>query len=488
MNLFPGSSQSFRRTWLPGVLTALLFGVTYAIVDLALNRLAFASGWTILWPLNGVTIAILLMHPRSEWPAILIGVGIGSGIGECLDGNSVGIELLLRPISLLEVTISALLLPRFSTLGEWLRKPRIFTQFLGALLLGPSISGVLAALVFHLSAHQGYLSAFDDWAPSDALGIAVTMPLALSLRTTEMRDLFRPAQFFKTLSVLGLAFLVAGLVFGVSRYPLLFLLYPAMFLVESVLAFSGSAVAVLGVALIAVYLTGGGLGPFGVWPKDLPVSRDVAIQIYLGFQLLALFPASILLLERRRMATELSDTNEQLLMLASLDGLTGIPNRRSLDERFAQEWSRAVRLQTPVGLVMIDIDHFKQYNDLYGHHAGDECLQAVARVLYSEVRRTHDHVARFGGEEFALLLPHTDVEGAVHMAEILREAVENLAIDHRGCANGVVTVSIGCAAITPKLGENKLSLLQMADAALYEAKRSGRNRVHVGSAPVVSVR
>ncbi|RXH57733.1 Two-component response regulator [Granulicella sibirica] len=452
----------------------------YAIVDLALNRLAFASGWTILWPLNGVSIAILLMRPRSDWPAILIGIGAGAGIGECMDGNSIRMELLLRPISLSEVTISALLLPHFSTLGDWLRKPHIFKRFLGALVLGPSISGVLAAIVFHVSAHQGYLSAFDDWAPSDALGIAVTMPLALSLRTPEMRDLFRPVQLLKTVSVLALAFLVAGLVFGVSRYPLLFLLYPALFLVESLLAFSGSAVAVLGVALIAVYLTDGGRGPFGVWPKDLPVSRDVAIQIYLGFQLLALFPASILLLERRRMAAELRDTNEQLMMLASLDGLTGIPNRRSLDERFAQEWGRAVRLQTPLGLVMIDIDHFKQFNDLYGHHAGDECLRAVASVLYGEVRRTHDHVARFGGEEFALLLPHTDVDGAFHMAEILRQAIVSLAIDHRGCANGVVTVSIGCAAMTPKLGDNRLSLLQVADAALYDAKRSGRNRVHIG--------
>ena len=488
MNLLPGPSQSSRRTWLQGVLTALLFGVIYVSADLALNRLAFASGWTILWPLNGVTIAILAMRPQSAWPAILFGVGVGTGIGECLDGNSVGIELLLRPISLSEVTISALLLPHFTNLGEWLRKPRIFARFLGALVLGPSISGVLAAIVFHVSAHQGYLSAFDDWAPSDALGIAVTVPLALSLRTPEMRELFRPAHLLRTLSVLSLAFTTAGLVFGVSRYPLLFLLYPALFFVESLLAFSGSAIAVLGVALIAVYLTGSGQGPFGVWPRNLPVSRDVAIQIYLGFQLLALFPASILLLERRRMAAELRDTNEQLMMLASLDGLTGIPNRRSLDERFAQEWSRAVRLQTPLGLVMIDIDHFKQYNDLYGHHAGDECLRAVASVLYGEVRRTHDHVARFGGEEFALLLPHTDKDGAFHMAEMLRQAVMDLSIDHRGCAKGVVTVSIGCAAVIPKLGDSRLSLLEMADAALYEAKRNGRNRVHLSESARQSVR
>jgi len=185
-----------------------------------------------------------------------------------------------------------------------------------------------------------------------------------------------------------------------------------------------------------------------------------------------------MMLERRRMAAELRDTNAQLLLLASLDGLTGIANRRSLDEYFAQEWSRAVRQQTPLALLMIDIDHFKQFNDLYGHPAGDRCLQAVAGALRERVQRAQDCVARFGGEEFALVLPDTDRKGAMHIAEQLRLTIQALAIPHRAAADGHVTVSIGCAVVLPSNAEDPATLLQMADSALYSAKLAGRNRVH----------
>jgi len=127
---------------------------------------------------------------------------------------------------------------------------------------------------------------------------------------------------------------------------------------------------------------------------------------------------------------------------------------------------------------MIDIDHFKQFNDIYGHHAGDRCLQAVAAALQAKVQRGQDHLARFGGEEFALLLPHTDLEGAMHIAEQMRLAVLDLAIPHRAAERERVTISLGCAALTPAHGEDESRLLQIADAALYQAKSAGRNRVH----------
>ena len=357
---------------------------------------------------------------------MLLGIEVGIALGEYRDNNvanSMGLEIVQRMMSLVEVVLSASLLPRFSTLDDWLRKPRIFPRFIAALLLGPGVSGVLAAIYFHLHDGQGYLSAFDDWAAADALGIAAIMPLALSFDSAEMREIFRWRSIPKTVVVLALAFGCAVAVFSISRYPLLFLLFPALLLVDTQLDFAGSAIAVLVTSFIAVYYTTHGKGPFGVWPKDLAVSSNVALQIYVGFQLVALFPASIMILERKRMGWELRDTNAQLLLLASLDGLTGIANRRSFDEYFAQEWNRAIRLQTPLAFIMIDIDHFKQFNDLYGHHSGDQCLQAVAAALKGEVQRIQDHLARFGGEEFSLLLPHTDIDGAMHLAEKLRSAV-----------------------------------------------------------------
>ena len=177
------------------------------------------------------------------------------------------------------------------------------------------------------------------------------------------------------------------------------------------------------------------------------------------------------------MADDLHDTNARLTLLASLDGLTGIANRRSFDERLTQEWNRAVRLRKPVALAMIDLDNFKQFNDLYGHVAGDQCLCAVADALSAQVQRPEDLVARFGGEEFALLLPHTSAEGAREVVDRLRSAVLELGIEHIGNSWKHVTVSIGYAALIPTQSDRQSSLIQLADAALYQAKSGGRNRV-----------
>jgi diguanylate cyclase (GGDEF)-like protein len=475
-----------RSTLVRSVATILGYGAVYLLADSALNRFAFSNGWTILWPLNGVTIALLIRRPRSAWPRMLLGIELGVGIGEYLDNNPLGSVIWQRLFSLAEVAISAAVLPAFSDLEQWLRQPRIFLRFIASLLLGPGISGVMAAVFFHVYAGQGYLSAFDDWAPSDALGIAAIMPLTLSLNSAEMRDLFRGRAVVRTLCVVGLSFVCAAGVFSVSRYPLLFLLFPALLLVDSLLAFSGSAIAVFGISLIAVYCTTHGAGPFGVWPRDLTVTSNVALQLYLGFQLVALFPASLMMMERRRMGVELRDTNAQLLLLVSLDGLTGVANRRSLDERFAAEWSRAMRQQEPLSLIMIDIDHFKQFNDLYGHPAGDACLRAVAAALKSAVKRPSDHVARFGGEEFALLLPQTEIDGAMQVAAQLRVAVRELGIEHLGSSSGQLTISLGCASMVPAKGEESGRLLQLADAALYQAKRAGRDRVEAAVASVLA--
>jgi diguanylate cyclase (GGDEF)-like protein len=175
---------------------------------------------------------------------------------------------------------------------------------------------------------------------------------------------------------------------------------------------------------------------------------------------------------------QLEHANRTLARLSSLDGLTGVANRRAFDEAFEVEWRRCARTGLSLSLVLVDIDHFKAFNDTYGHQGGDACLQRVAATLGRSAARAGELVARYGGEEFVVLLPGTPRAGAVGLAETLRERVEALAVAHTSSATAVVvTLSAGVATACPNDGGSPAALLQAADRALYAAKRAGRNRV-----------
>ena len=170
----------------------------------------------------------------------------------------------------------------------------------------------------------------------------------------------------------------------------------------------------------------------------------------------------------------------RLATLAVEDGLTGLANRRRFDERLEEEWARAYRERTPLALLMIDLDHFKTYNDEYGHRAGDECLRAVARIMAAEAQRTMDVVARYGGEEFAMLLPNTDAAGCARIGERIRRAVREAGIPHAlNLPSGLVTASVGGAICQPasERSATSASLVEAADRALYAAKDGGRDRL-----------
>jgi diguanylate cyclase (GGDEF)-like protein len=174
---------------------------------------------------------------------------------------------------------------------------------------------------------------------------------------------------------------------------------------------------------------------------------------------------------------ELRAANARLEELSFDDPLTGIANRRRLDLVMRSEWLRARRSRLPLGLILIDIDLFKQLNDTHGHQEGDVCLQHVARLLSRNVQRSGELTARYGGEEFAIVLPNTDLEGCHRLAEYLRAAIQALAIPHEGSPTGTLTASFGVASITPSESNEVDDLVASADRALYEAKAAGRNRV-----------
>lgn len=187
--------------------------------------------------------------------------------------------------------------------------------------------------------------------------------------------------------------------------------------------------------------------------------------------------------ERKALEARLEEANRQLRVLAREDGLTRLANRRRFDEALGAEYRRAMRVGSPLAVVMLDVDQFKAFNDTYGHPSGDACLQALASVLNSRCRRPADLPARYGGEEFVLLLPNTDAAGALAVAECIRTALCALAIPHAGSAFGSVTVSMGVAAMTPGQAQGPAALVEAADAALHEAKRAGRNAVRAANAP-----
>lgn len=183
-------------------------------------------------------------------------------------------------------------------------------------------------------------------------------------------------------------------------------------------------------------------------------------------------------LEAVRDLTATKEAEAKLRSLAGLDALTGIANRRTFNETLASEWRRAMRARNPLSLLIVDIDHFKQFNDSLGHQRGDECLRAVAVAMADVALRAGDLPARYGGEEFAIVLPATDHAGAALIAEKVRTAIEHQAIQHPLSSVGPhVTVSIGAATVVPVMTDRLEKLMCFADVALYRAKEGGRNQV-----------
>ncbi|MBJ7313219.1 diguanylate cyclase [Rugamonas sp. CCM 8940] len=220
------------------------------------------------------------------------------------------------------------------------------------------------------------------------------------------------------------------------------------------------------------------------WRAEAELHAAVAAILTLGLVLLGLR-----LLKQIRLRAEaegelltarhaLENLNRTLATLAMQDGLTGLANRRHFDTALQDEFSRAIRNASALALIMIDVDCFKQYNDNYGHAAGDACLREIGKVVAKSSHRPGDVTARYGGEELVVLLPGSDLRGAIAVAENIRLAIHRLELPHAGSPGGMVTVSVGVAAFVPVGRERRpLELIEAADKALYQAKAGGKNRV-----------
>jgi diguanylate cyclase (GGDEF)-like protein/PAS domain S-box-containing protein len=185
--------------------------------------------------------------------------------------------------------------------------------------------------------------------------------------------------------------------------------------------------------------------------------------------------------ERKQAEQKLQEAYQAVETLAITDALTNLANRRQFDQCLTNEWRRCLRDRTPLAMLLIDVDLFKSYNDTYGHVRGDSCLKQIAEAALDVVARPGDLVARFGGEEFAVILPNTGIEGALQVANEICEGLRRRRLEHSANPFGVLTISVGCASMVPSLGQHAVNLIELADEALYATKRNGRNQVRGGN-------
>jgi diguanylate cyclase (GGDEF)-like protein len=372
--------------------------------------------------------------------------------------------------------------------GVDLTEQRQLLQFVAfAVVLGPLIASLAAGVVLRFLVGSSMIVSLR-WFPPSALGMSVIPPLVLGIARRDTWELFRPGRLANTLLYLIMIAAATTLIFSRSDFALLFLVIPPLLFLVVRLGLSGGALGCCVVAAIGTEFTiGRHTGPLSQFDPGLE-HRILLLQVFLATAVLSVSVVAVVLADLLRASRDVRESEARyrslaasMEMLAALDPLTHVANRRRFDEVLEAEWLRALRRQAPLSLIIFDADYFKAYNDHYGHVAGDECLRKIADTMTEIARRPADVVARFGGEEFGIVLPETDAEGALAMAEGLRRRIENLGFSHAASPMGLLTLSGGCATMTPEGSETATHLLSAADEALYEAKRQGRNRVEMAA-------
>ena len=487
-----------RPGWRVYCLLALLH---FASVKLTFLCAATPENEVVVWLPNAVLLAALLrFRGKRGWAMALI--TFGSDVIGNLPSFPWQEAILLSMINLTEVGIAYFLMLRSGASFE-LKRIQDLRKFIGAgPLVGAGTAGLLAAAVLqHMSGTDTpYLTLARLWWFGDALGLLIYTPLLLAFTRIDTEGIrLRGRDCLTMLLALLLCVLIfcarGGEIGGVSVTPTLLL--PVVLFIAFRFGIRWTALTVALMSLAISLMLTAGRQPFGQVNAHLETVR--AQEFILTLCIVGIGFATLLnelivrerSLERRvgQRTRALERSNAQLAALSTTDGLTGIANRRRFDEDMREEWRRAIRSKQPLALAMLDVDLFKQYNDLYGHQAGDDCLRAIAELLASSARRPGDLAARYGGEEFAFIAPVTDLAHARDLGESICRALEARALPHSGSPFAVVTASIGIAVFDPAQDiDSDVSsvhaaqkgaerLVQAADAALYRAKQAGRNRV-----------
>jgi diguanylate cyclase (GGDEF)-like protein len=462
---------------------AMILTAALAWVSLASGR--GAGHVPAIWWANAGLASLTLLNKRKMWPWFLLAGYAGNVTTHLLFGDS-----WLETIALSACDVGETATAVFGvglSLGKRVdltRQRQLLLFVVFAVVLGPLVASVAAGMVLHLL--QGSPRAVTlRWFPASALGMSVVVPVMLGLARRETRDLLRPNRLPNTLLYLAIIVVSTTIIFQSADFPWLFLIFPPLLFLVVRLGLSGGVLGCCVVAAIGTHYTvSAASGPLMRMSDPSLEHRILILQLFLATAVLSVSIVAIVFadLKRAHLAVSLSEERYRELatsmeMLAAEDPLTGVANRRQFDQALAREWQRAARNHLPLTLLLLDVDRFKEYNDLYGHLHGDRCLQMVISLAADFARRTSDTVARFGGDEFAIILPDTPASSVVELAESMRIAVLNKGMEHARNPHQVVTVSIGCATMVPHLETALTELLAAADGALYGAKNDGRNCV-----------
>jgi diguanylate cyclase (GGDEF)-like protein len=479
--------SSSRRSLLQSLADALALACLVFLMEELMDYVGFfnSHGQAIWWPTNGLALALLVRTDRSRWPAILAGVLMGSWAGTLLHGYPISSWIVNAIANSIGPLLAALNLPRFKKLEDWLQQPHLVVRFVAfALVLAPALSATIyAANVQRFMPGVDFWTALQTRGDSDMLGYAMFTPLVLVISGWKTYRQVRISELAMPVLLLTLVAATAYVVFWQSSYSLTFVLVSVILLVCLRLGFAASVLAVNLLAVLATTATMHGHGPLTMGGGMVLDQRILLLQGFLALTMVTVFSVSVIQIEREVFQQKLMLAYEEMEKLATTDALTGLANRRLFEESLKADWARALRSGESLALLTIDVDHFKSYNDRFGHPAGDLCLRAVAQSILSIAHRSTDLLARYGGEEFLFLLPSATREDAARLAETIRLRIEQLNEQPESTIHCPVSVSVGCAAMTPGPGLAPNTLIAASDEALYRAKRNGRNRVELAEVP-----
>lgn len=461
------------------------------------------GGWALFTPLNGIVLALLLMSRRRLWAWILVGYVIALAQGQEIAGVSHARGFIEIGGNVLEVLIASFCLPPYRNLKQWLLEPRLIPAFAGyAMLLGPLVMSVTVALRYPGTPgsvgdlHAGFWERARIVGFSESLGIALWTPFVLVLCNKQTYQLFRGKALPLTIGMLAMLSMWTWLAFTQSVYPVVFLPYTILVVMAFRQGFRG---AVLGMGLSAAIVTALSehgrnslLNAQGWWTGGSVIGNTASgqamlIQSYLVIAVLIVFPLSVTLLKRTELEDRVVGQERELERLKSLDRLTGVANRKRFDLVLTREWQRALRDPKPVALLMVDVDFFEEYNDCYGHQAGDECLRKIANRMADQPHRAYDLVSRYDAGKFTVLLPGAPGEAMGRIAEEFRAEVAAMDLPHVRSSFERITVSVGWASIIPGIDVKPEVLIAASEQALAAAKEKGRNCVEGFSGNAVAL-